>query len=94
MIATGRIAALQAFEFHPQHRALQRVHALIETDDVVVMFARRAPVAQQAQLRGELVALRGDGAGIAVSAEVLRRVEAEAAQSPEAPGGAAAVLIS
>ena len=82
--------AVEMGELHGEHRGLDRVEPAVGAAGVVVV-PRATVVAHPPQLRGELVVVGGDRAGVAERAEVLARVEAEASGEADRACGAIAV---
>src|SRR3954447_533573 len=87
--AAGVVPARQPLQFRVQHHRLQRVQARIEPQLRVVVLHLAAVIAQRPELGGQLVGVGGHRARVAVSAEILPRVEAGARGQPAGPRGAA-----
>ncbi len=80
------------FSFTLQHRSLNPVHPGVPADHAVVIFFRLAVVPEHPDFLGEGVIVGHDGAGLAIGAQVLSRIEAEAAGDAQGAGLSAFVL--
>src|SRR5205809_798845 len=83
-VAVGAAAAslgplAEVLELHAQHRALHRVHAVVEADFIVVIALPLAVIAQAAEAVGDGVVVRDHRAGLAVGPQVLAGIKAKAA---------------
>ena len=81
-------------ELHAQHRGLERVEPFVAADRDVLVLAALPEVAEHANRRVELLVVRGHGAGVAVRAEILARIEAEGGDVGERAATPPAVLGS
>ncbi len=75
-------------QLDPQHRGLKRVEAPVPRQVLVVVLGPLAIVAHHPHLLGQLPVIRRERAGVAVSSQVLARIEAEGAKRPDGPGAA------
>ena len=90
--ASGLGPALQVPELHAEDRALQALHPIIEPLQVVMVLLLGAPVAEHAEDAVVFGGARGHGPALAVGAEVLAGVEAEAGEVAEGADAAALIL--
>ncbi len=86
--------AVEMVELHGQDGRLDRIEAGVDPHHVVNVLRLGAVDAKEADLLGHVVAVRRDHAGIAVGAEVLRRVEAETADGADGTGAGAGFVES
>src|SRR5688572_24061347 len=70
--------ALEIPQLHPQNRPLDAIHAVVVGLDRMLVAALFPPVPEQPYLPGERRIVGGQGAALAVGAEILAWVEAEA----------------
>ena len=77
------VELFQVAELRAQERGLQLVKARVDAENLVVVFLLAAIVAQYAERLREFCIICHDGTGVAECAEVLRRVETEAARITE-----------
>jgi len=73
------IPSVEVFKFDAEDGGLYFVHPAVDSDEVVTVLAGAPVVSEHAKLFGDVVVVRDDGAGIAVCAEVLGGIKAEAA---------------
>ena len=86
------VPAFEAPQFHSKHRALNSFHPVVVALDFVHVFALLTPVAQHADLGVVSRIVRHNRPRLAVRAEVLTRIEAEAAELADAAHAASFVL--
>src|SRR5215470_20278440 len=87
----GRVPFIEPLQLYPQNGGLQCVETAVETDFLVMIFHRRATIAQHPDAFGDVSASCGDQATVAVGAQIFPGVEAEAADVAEAPGSPAPI---
>ena len=93
--ATARRASVQRFDvvhLDVQHGALNAVHAVIVAGDDVVVFGLLPPIAEQRNSSREFRVVGDHRPALAVCAEILAGIEAEAAEIADGSGAAALVL--
>ena len=92
-LARASVHGFEMAQLDAQDRALDAVHAVVEALQDVVVALFLAPVAQHADRSWHVLVVVGDDdAALAVGAEVLAGIEAEAAGHADAAGAAALVL--
>jgi len=91
MCAALVVPVVEVFEFHREHRALDAFEAEVVADKFVMVLALGAVVAEHADAARYLQVVRQNSAALAVCAEVLAGVEAEAARARERADGTVAV---
>ena len=92
MRAPLHIPLVEKAQLDAQDRRLNLVHARVEAELLVVVALFRAVVAKQAQPARQLGIGGGDRTALAVGAQILGEVEAEAAEVPDGSGAAAPVF--
>src|SRR5208282_6529800 len=75
---------LQVTELYPQNCALQALHPVVISAQNVMIFAILSPIAEHANCSRVVGIARGDGATLAVSAKILRRIKTEAGDVTDA----------
>ena len=88
VIAAGQHAPLlvpvvQVLQLHPQHRRLHGVQPAVPANLFVVVAATASMIAQPANMVGNAGIIGGDAAAIAVGAQILCGIEAEARRFPQ-----------
>ena len=83
---------VQERELDVEHGRLERIQAAVDADARMVVARTHAVAAEQPQAVGQIVGLRGQHAAVAGPAEVLRRIEAEAADGADGAHAAAVDL--
>src|SRR5436190_20750925 len=75
-----------------QYRALQALHTIVVTAQIVIVAARFAPASQEPNGLGVVGIRSDDGAAFSVSAKILARVETKARELRKGSGALALVL--
>src|SRR5271166_6075630 len=75
--------AFKILELDIQDGALKAVHSVIEADFFVVVALPLGMVAKSSKTNSDIIIVSEDGAGFAVSSQVLARIKAEAAAAPQ-----------
>ena len=83
--AAQRGVACDVRQLDAQQGGLQRIEAEVAADHLVKVLGAATMSAHQARAVGERIVFGGEQAGIAESAEVLRRKEREAAELADGP---------
>src|SRR3982074_831947 len=80
------------WQLRPQNRRLESIDSLAESEFIMFIFGNAAVVAQLAHPGQERFIVAGYRSGVAVSSEVLARIEAKASQIADAPTALSLVL--
>ncbi len=86
-----RVPSVEVPQLYPEDGRLHRIEAAVEADRSMLILFARAAVAQHRDPLGEIGPRRRHRPAVAGSAEVLGRIEAEAADIAEAAGAPAAI---
>ena len=73
----------QVLELHPEDGALDLIHPAVETFHLMIVLLRPAVVSQHANPAGDFRVVGHNGTAVAVSAQVLAGIEAEAGHLSE-----------
>src|SRR4051812_23567475 len=82
------------FELDAEHRALNRIHAVVEPVPDVIVLASLPPISEFPDRRCEIRPVRHDGTALSAGTKIFSRIEAEAADVSKRPGAPAAEIRS